>query len=58
VKLAAQALANRGGKAYQLAGELVERAAQTIAQASTAKQRSHAFGGAVKAIDEGALHPV
>ena len=32
--------------------------AQTIAQASPWKQRPHALGGAVKTVDEGALHPV
>jgi len=48
----------RSGEAHQFARELVEGMKQTIAQASSGKQRPHALRGAAKTVGEGTLYRV
>src|SRR5260221_896193 len=56
VKLGAYTLAHGGREADQLIRELVERVAQTVAQARPWKQGPHTAGRAVKTIGESAFH--
>src|SRR5215470_5977460 len=52
VELGAQGFADRGGDGCQFLRELIERVAQTIAEARSWKERPHALGGAIEAIGE------
>ena len=58
MELGAQGLADRRRDRGQFPGELVERVAQTIAEARPWKQRPHALAGAVETIDEDPFDPV
>ena len=52
MELGAQGLADRRRDRGQFPGELVDRMAETIAEARPWKQRLHALAGAVEAIDQ------
>src|SRR6266571_9322760 len=56
VKLGAETRAHGGREADQLVRELVERVAQTVAQARPWKQGPHTAGRAVKTIGESTFH--
>ena len=58
MELGAQGLADRRRDRGQFPGELVDRVAETMAEARRWKQRPHALAGTVEAIDEHPFDPV
>src|SRR5919108_493654 len=58
VELGAQGLADRGRDGHALAGQLVERVAETVAQACTRAQLPHTTRRAVKAIGQDAADAI
>jgi hypothetical protein len=58
MELGAQSLADRRRDRRQFPGELVDRVAETIAEARLRKQCPHALDGAVEAIGENAPDPI
>ncbi len=55
VELRAQGLADRGRYRHKFGGQLIDRMAETVAEACTREQRPQALDGTVEAIDEDPL---
>ena len=58
VELGAQGLAHRRRDRHQFGGQLIERVAETVAEACSREQRPHTARRAVKAIGQDAADPI